>query len=96
MHTSLRVTCNTAGVLFAGRADGMLEAWDLVERSHEPVLICTASTTALTSLAFSPAPPPAAKSRAAQQLLAAGASDVASSVARRTGHGCLVQKGFLR
>ncbi len=61
-------------MLFAGRADGMLEAWDLLDRSHEPVLVTTASTAAVTSLAFS-APPPAAaaKGRSMQQLLAVGA-----------------------
>lgn len=66
-----RLAC--AGVLFAGRADGMLEAWDLLDRSHEPVLVTTASTAAVTSLAFSVPPPAGAKGRSMQQLLAVGA-----------------------
>ena len=62
-----------AGVLFAGRADGILEAWDLLDRSHEPVLVTAASTAAVISLAFSHPPPPHPKGRSAQQLLAVGA-----------------------
>jgi len=60
--------------LFVGRADGLVEAWDLLERSHEPVLLSAASTAAVTALCFSPAAPPdsAAKGRSPQQLLAVG------------------------
>jgi hypothetical protein len=62
-----------AGVLVAGRADGILEAWDLLDRTQEPVLVVTVATVALTSLSFSPAmPKSAAKSRSQQQLLAVG------------------------
>lgn len=63
-----------AGVLFVGRADGLLEVWDLLERSHEPVLVSAASTAAVTVLRFSPAAPTdsAPKGRSTQQLLAVG------------------------
>ncbi len=56
----------------AGRADGIVEAWDLLDRSHEPVLATTVATAAVTSLCFSPAAAAAAMGRSVQQLLAAG------------------------
>lgn len=40
------------GVLYLARVDGVLEVWDLVERSHEPALTTTVSSTALRSIAF--------------------------------------------
>lgn len=63
-----------AGVLFAGRADGLVEAWDLLDCSHQPVLVSAASTAAVTSLCFSPDAPatPAAMKVSTQQLLAVG------------------------
>ena len=63
-----------AGVLFAGRADGLVEAWDLLDRTHEPVLVSAASTVAVTSLCITPdAPAPAGNKRGStQQLLAVG------------------------
>ena len=66
------VTSCVTGVLFAGRADGVLEAWDLLDRSHEPVLVTAACTAAVTSLAFSLPPLPHAKGPPTQQLLAVG------------------------
>jgi len=73
----------TAAVLFAGREDGVLEVWDLLDRSHEPSLLAAPSAAAITSLAFTPAlvssAAGAASMRAAQQLLAVGA------------HACLTQ-----
>ena len=52
------------GVLFVARADGLLEAWDLLDRSHEPSMVATVASSAVTSLEFS--------SQATPQLLAAG------------------------
>ena len=67
----------SAAVLFAGREDGVLEVWDLLDRSHEPSLLAAPSAAAITSLAFTPASvgsaAGAASMRAAQQLLAVGA-----------------------
>ena len=57
-----------------GREDGVLEVWDLLDRSHEPVLIATPSAAAITSLAFSPASTSSGSSaRPVRQLLALGA-----------------------
>ena len=65
----------SAGVLFVGREDGVLEVWDLLDRSHEPVLIATPSAAAITSLAFSPASTsPGSSARPVRQLLAIGAN----------------------
>ena len=65
-----------AGVLFAGREDGVLEVWDLLERSHEPVLTAQPSAAGIASLAFSPVSPAQAETggRPVQQLLAIGGS----------------------
>ncbi|KAK9850456.1 hypothetical protein WJX84_004573 [Apatococcus fuscideae] len=62
------------GVLFAGREDGVLEVWDLLERSHEPVLTAQPSVAGIASLAFSPVSPAQAETggRPVQQLLAIG------------------------
>ncbi|KAK9820498.1 hypothetical protein WJX72_010908 [[Myrmecia] bisecta] len=63
------------GVVFVGRADGVLEVWDLLDRSHEASMTAAPTSTAITSLAFSPAGAPAtAGTRAVQQLLAIGDS----------------------
>lgn len=63
-----------AGVLFVGREDGVLEVWDLLDRSHEPVLMATPSAAAITSLAFSPSSTSSGSSaRPVRQLLALGA-----------------------
>lgn len=62
-----------AGVLYVGRSDGVLEVWDFLDRSHEPSLVAAPSSTALTSLQFSPAGVAAlAGAQATQQLLAIG------------------------
>ena len=62
-----------AGVLYLGRADGVLEVWDLLDRSHEPSMTANPTSSAITSLSFSPAGAPAAPGgRAVQQLLAVG------------------------
>ncbi|KAL0054665.1 hypothetical protein WJX82_000717 [Trebouxia sp. C0006] len=61
------------GVIYAARADGVLEVWDLLDRSHEPSMTAAPCTTPITYLAFSPAgAPPAAGGRSVQQLLAVG------------------------
>eukprot|EP00891_Asterochloris_glomerata_P001605 jgi/Astpho2/1605/e_gw1.00028.2.1_t len=63
------------GVLYLGRADGVLEVWDLLDRSHEPSMTANPTSSAITSLSFSPAGAPAAPGgRAVQQLLAVGDS----------------------
>ena len=54
-------------VLFLGLADGSVQCWDLVDRSHEPALVATVASTAITALAFNTA---AATDKA--QLLAVG------------------------
>jgi len=78
-----------AAVLFAGREDGVLEVWDLLDRSHEPSLLAAPSAAAITSLAFTPASigsaAGAASVRAAQQLLAVGARACLTQVAPDTG-----------
>ncbi|KAI6660473.1 WD repeat-containing protein 63-like [Oopsacas minuta] len=38
------------GVFFIGRTDGYLEVWDLMDRSHEPVMKQNVSSSALTTL----------------------------------------------
>lgn len=55
------------------RADGVLEVWDLLDRSNEPSMTAAPCTTPITYLAFSPAGAPAAPGgRSVQQLLAVG------------------------
>ena len=73
VRTPLWLTCPPAGVLYLGRADGVLEVWDLLDRSHEPSMTANPTSSAITSLSFSPAGAPAAPGgRAVQQLLAVG------------------------
>jgi hypothetical protein len=68
-----KVPALAAGVIYAARADGVLEVWDLLDRSHEPSMTVAPCTTPITYLAFSPAgAPPAAGGRSVQQLLAVG------------------------
>ena len=52
----------------------MLEVWDVLERSHEPVLTAQPSAAGIASLAFSPISPTQseASGRPVQQLLAIG------------------------
>ena len=38
------------GVFFIGRTDGYLEVWDLMDRSHEPIMKQNVSSSALTAL----------------------------------------------
>ena len=60
-------------MVFAGREDGVLEVWDLLERSHEPILTAQPSAAGIASLAFSPASAASESSgRPVQQLLAVG------------------------
>ena len=63
------------GLVFAGREDGALEVWDLLERSHEPILTAQPSAAGIASLAFSPGGAAASETsgRPMQQLLAVGA-----------------------
>lgn len=62
-----------AGVIYVARADGVLEVWDLLDRSNEPSMTAAPCTTPITYLAFSPAGAPAAPGgRSVQQLLAVG------------------------
>lgn len=60
-----------------GRADGRLEAWDLLDRSHQPTMVAMVAPCALTTLAASPAAaggaPGSSRSAAGHhQLLAVG------------------------
>ncbi|CAL8465448.1 g4984 [Coccomyxa elongata] len=73
-YTCVAWSTTRPGVLFAGRADGLVEAWDLLDRTHEPVLVSAASNVAVTRFGITPdAPTPAGSKRApAQQRLAVG------------------------
>lgn len=42
------------GVIFIARLDGTLEVWDLLDRSHEPSMIYTASSFPISSIKFNP------------------------------------------
>ena len=84
--TPFWLTCPSAGVLYLGRADGVLEVWDLLDRSHEPSMTANPTSSAITSLSFSPAGAPAATGgRAVQQLLAVGEPRVPSVQYARPG-----------
>lgn len=52
--------CLLAGVVLLGRLDGKLEIWDLLDRTHVPVVVASVSPAALMALAFSPGPAGAA------------------------------------
>ena len=39
-------------MLFIGRADGAIDVWDLLDRSHEPSMSVTIGGTAVTSMQF--------------------------------------------
>lgn len=61
-------------MIYVARADGVLEVWDLLDRSHEPSMTAAPCTTPITYLSFSPAGAPAVSGgRSVQQLLAIGA-----------------------
>lgn len=45
-----------AGVVLLGRLDGKLELWDLLDRTHAPVVVAPVSPAAIKALAFSPGP----------------------------------------
>ena len=40
------------GLMFIGRGDGMLEVWDMMDRSHEPSLLAQASSETVLSMRF--------------------------------------------
>lgn len=54
------------GVIITARQDGVLEIWDLLDRSHEASMVATVSSSSITSLKFYE------KASAATQRLAAG------------------------
>ena len=63
------------GCLATGREDGIVEVWDLLDRSHEPVISCTVSMAMVTSLSFSTPdeqPDSSAKPASHKQYLAVG------------------------
>ncbi|KAK9826349.1 hypothetical protein WJX81_000804 [Elliptochloris bilobata] len=73
LYTAAAWSPSRPGVIFVGREDGVLEVWDLLDRSHEPVLVATPSAAAISSLAFSPVSTSLGRSaRPVQQLLAIG------------------------
>lgn len=41
-----------SSVFYIMRADGVLEAWDLLDKTHEPALLHTVSPSALTALSI--------------------------------------------
>jgi WD40 repeat protein len=45
-----------ASVVFVGTSDGKIQAWDLLDRSHEPVLIHQLIQDAVTRVEFKPVP----------------------------------------
>ncbi|VDN32024.1 unnamed protein product [Dibothriocephalus latus] len=51
-------------VFFVLRADGTLESWDLLDKTHEPALMQNVSASALTSIAI--------KVEGKKQLMAVG------------------------
>ena len=66
-------------MLLCGRADGQLEAWDLLERTHEPAMVLAICPAALASLAFATYDAPVeALGGASRRLLAAGLPPVSS------------------
>eukprot|EP00887_Chlorella_sp_A99_P005614 scaffold1.g5614.t1 len=58
------------GVVLLGRGDGKLEAWNLLDRSHQPELVAAAAPAALTALACADAGGGAG--RGGRQVLAVG------------------------
>ena len=56
------------GVIITAREDGMIEVWDLLDRSHEASMVSTVSSSSITSLKFYES------SSSSYQLLAAGDS----------------------
>lgn len=56
------------GVIITAREDGMIEVWDLLDRSHEASMVSTVSSSSITSLKFYES------STSSYQLLAAGDS----------------------
>jgi hypothetical protein len=68
-------------VLFLGREDGVLEVWDLQDRSQEASLLAHPCARAVASLAFSPATiGPPTGGRPAQQLLGVGAAPICAGL----------------
>eukprot|EP00898_Chlorokybus_atmophyticus_P001929 jgi/Chlat1/2737/Chrsp182S02893 len=57
------------GVAYIALADGTLQVWDLLDRSHEPSMTTTVSSVALVSLSFPRGP---SSSTSGPQLLAVG------------------------
>jgi len=53
-----------AAVLFIGRTDGMMDIWDLLDRSHEPSMTVSVTAASVTSMEFT--------TSANRQLLAVG------------------------
>jgi hypothetical protein len=66
----VRSRTRAQAVIFFGLADGTLECWDLLDRSHEPALATPVAPGAVRALAFNTA---AATDKA--QLLAVGDDD---------------------
>lgn len=67
------------GVVVIGRADGRIEAWDLLDRCHQPAMVALVAPCALTTLAASPpaasnAPGSGRSAAGHDQLLAVGDS----------------------
>lgn len=49
-----------AGVVLLGRTDGRLETWNLLDRTHAPVVVAPVTPSAILAVAFSPGPTGAA------------------------------------
>ena len=69
LHVWNPSSIKAAGVLFAGREDGTVEGWDLLQATHKPVLCISVAASPVTSMAASPMPSAA---RPSQNLLAVG------------------------
>ncbi|CUG91928.1 Hypothetical protein, putative [Bodo saltans] len=54
--TCARWSTTRASVVVVGTADGKVQAWDLLDRSHEPVLVHQLIQDAVTCIAFKPIP----------------------------------------
>lgn len=66
--TAVRWSPTRPGVIFAGREDGNIDIWDLMDKSHLPSLTQNVSSSPITTMEFLPS------SREQAQLLAIGDS----------------------
>lgn len=61
-----------ASVVFIGTHDGFIQVWDLLDRSHEPVLVHALIQDAITTIEFKPAADRAGRAARDSQLVVLG------------------------